>query len=410
MSRIGLAAILAFASLGACKERQEEEAPKFAQSPPSETRPREVPSLNPAFPGQTRAPTLRADVKFVVEEVAQGLELPWSLEFLPDGRMLVTEKGGSLRFVDARGRISAPGQGLPPVDDRGQGGLLDVALDPEFASNRIIYWTYSEPRQGGNGTATARGRLASGPRPDVSDVKVIFRAMPTMESQMHFGSRIAIAPDGTLFATVGERSIKEGRVQAQKLDSHFGKMVRINRDGTIPADNPFRATKGALPEIWSFGHRNPQGLAFRPGTSELWSVEHGPRGGDELNLIERGADYGWPTITYGIEYKGETIGEGLSAREGMKQPVYYWDPVIAPSSMFFYSGDMFPAWKGSAFFGGLASTKLVRLTMQGNRVAGEEWLLGDRGERYRDVREGPEGAIYLITDEGKIIRIVAAKA
>jgi glucose/arabinose dehydrogenase len=407
--------ILALAALSlplaACgKQAEEKQAPALIKSAPSETAPRNATNLQPAFPGQTRAPTLRAaDVDFAVEEVASGLDLPWSFEFLPDGRMLVTEKNGSFRFVTADGKISEPGKGIPATDTEAQGGLLDVALDPDFASNRIIYWTYAEPRPGGNGTAVARGRLSAGERPDVTDVQVIFREMPTIKSPGHFGSRIAFAPDGSMFVTLGERYVLPGRAQAQDLNSHFGKLIHINRDGSIPKDNPFKDKVGARPEIWTSGHRNVQGIAFRPGTDQLWTVEHGPRGGDEFNLIEKGGDYGWPTITYGMEYEGPSVGKGISQQDGMKQPVYYWDPVIAPSSLLFYNGDMFPAWKGSAFFGGLSSTKLVRLTMEGDKVIGEEWLLADQGQRIRDVKQGPDGAIYLINDEGKIVKLVAKK-
>lgn len=399
--RAALAAVLV--GLPACGTAAD---PGTQSGAPAETRPPET-SLKPAFAGQTRAPAIPSAVGISVEEVAEGLDMPWALEFLPDGRMLVAERSGSLRFVDRDGNVSDRGSGLPAVVFEGQGGLLDVALDPDFAANRLVYWTFSEPREGGNGTAVGRARLAEGPRPDVSEVQIIFRMMPTFDNGFHFGSRIAFAPDGTMFVTFGERSDARTRVQAQDLGSHYGKIVHINRDGTVPPGNPFADRPGARPEIWSYGHRNPQGIAFRPGTNQLWAVEHGPRGGDEFNLIEKGANYGWPVITYGIEYSGETIGKGISAREGMRQPVYYWDPVIAPSSLLFYSGDMFPAWKDSAFFGGLGGQKLVRLTLEGDRVISEEWLLADREERYRDVREGPDGAIYLLSDEGKLLRVAA---
>jgi aldose sugar dehydrogenase len=408
MSRMMIAFAAALAFLPACGAEAEQPPAGGAASAPSETRPPNS-KLKPAVAGQTRAPTVRADVAFDVQEFATGLDMPWALEFLPDGRLLVTERSGSLRFVDTAGKLSDPGQGLPPVVYESQGGLLDVALDPEFAANRTIYWTYSEPRDGGSGTALAKGQLSSGARPDVSNVQVIFRMMPTYASSAHFGGRIAFASDGKLFLTLGERSDAESRVRAQDLGAHFGKVVRINRDGSVPQDNPFVGTAGALPEIWSYGHRNPQGIAFRPGTDQLWEVEHGPRGGDELNLVAEGANYGWPVITYGIEYGGDTIGEGIAVREGMTQPVYYWDPVIAPSGLLFYSGKMFPAWKGNAFIGGLGSSKLVRLTLEGDRVTGEEWLVADREERYRDVREAPDGAIWLVAEEGKLLRIAARR-
>lgn len=377
-------------------------ASNSAAGPPVETEAANT-KLKPAFAGQTRAPGVSANVALDVQEVTTALDRPWSLEILPGGQILVAEKGGALRLVGRDGKVSAPGTGLPRVLDEGQGGLLDVALDPDFASNRTIYWTYAEPREGGNGTAVARGRLAEGARPDVTDVQVIFRMMPTFDSQLHFGSRIAFAPDGTMFVSLGERSEKESRVRARDLDTHFGKVVRINRDGSIPADNPFAGRPGALPGIWTVGHRNPQGIAFRDDGS-LWVIEHGPRGGDELNRIEKGRDYGWPIVTYGIEYGGETIGGGIAAQAGIEQPVYYWDPVIAPSSLLFYSGDMFPEWKGSVFAAGL-SGKVARLTMEGDRVTGEEWLLRDREERNRDIKQGPDGALWIVTDEGKLLRV-----
>jgi glucose/arabinose dehydrogenase len=363
----------------------------------------------PAFAGQTRAPFRTAGVRFGVQVVAKELDHPWALAFLPDGAMLVTERPGRMRIVDRAGALSPPITGLPSVHAEGQGGLLDVVLDPQFADNQRIYWSYSEPREGGNGTAVARGRLVREGAPRVDDVRVIWRMMPTLDSTLHFGCRLVFARDGALFITTGERSIDAGRRQAQRLDSAFGKVIRIQADGTAPKDNPFVARSGALPEIWSYGHRNVQAAALHPDTGELWIVDHGARGGDEVNVVERGKDYGWPTITYGIEYSGGKIGEGITAREGMEQPLYYWDPVIAPSGMAFYTGAAFPAWKGSLFVGALAGRHLARLTLDGRRVVGEERLLADRG-RIRDVRVGPDGAIYVATDEddGAILRIVPA--
>lgn len=393
----------AFALLAACRPdgASEPQSPR-ASNAPVETESANT-NLKPAFPGQTRAPGIRANVAFDIQEVTGALDSPWSLEFLPDGRVLVTEKAGAFRIVSRNGQVSEPGTGLPRVDDDGQGGLLDVALDPDFTSNRMVWWTFSEPREGGNGTALARGRLAGGARPDVSDVQIVFRQLPTFDSELHYGSRIAFAPDGKLFLTLGERSERESRLRARDVSTHFGKVIRLNRDGSVPTDNPFSGKPGARPGIWTVGHRNPQGIAFRDDGS-LWVIEHGPRGGDELNRVEKGRDYGWPTITYGIEYGGETIGEGIATAEGLEQPVYYWDPVIAPSSLLFYDGAMFPEWKGS-FFATALNGKLVRLTMKGDRVAGEEWLLRDRGERYRDARQAPDGSIWLITDEGKVLRL-----
>ncbi len=384
-----------------------------AADPPVETRPPHGVNQTPAFPGQTRAPLRTAGVAFEVQTVARGLEHPWGIEVLPDGRLLVTERPGRLRIVTPDGRLSRPASGLPRVDARGQGGLLDVALDPGFASNRTIYWSYAEPRSGGNGTSLARGRLVADDRaPRVEGVQVIFRQMPTMQSTGHFGSRIAFPPDGTIFLTLGERMIPQGQVQAQDLGGHLGKIVRVHKDGSIPRDNPFVGRAGARPEIWSYGHRNIQAAAIHPATGALWTVEHGPMGGDELNAPEAGKNYGWPVITYGLDYNGRPMGAGITAMAGMEQPLYYWDPVIAPSGMLFYTGGLFPAWSGSLFIGSLVGQHLARLTLQGKRVIGEERLLTEVGERIRDVTQGPDGAIYVITDEpaGRILKVVPARA
>jgi glucose/arabinose dehydrogenase len=367
----------------------------------------------PAFPGQTRAPEEKLGVAFEVVSLYEGLENPWGLAFLPDGRMLVTERPGRLRIVSADGKqVSEPVAGLPAVDARGQGGLLDVALDPAFQTNRLIYWSYAEPQETGNNTAVARGRLTDGPAPHVENMQVIFHQMPSLVSTLHFGSRLVFNRDGTLFVTLGERSITEGRMQAQRLDGLLGKIVRINPDGSVPKDNPFVGKEGARPEIWSYGHRNVQAAALHPETGELWEVEHGTRGGDELNVVRKGRDYGWPTIAYGIEYRGGPITGGVQQQEGMDQPRYYWDPVIAPSGMVFYRGKMFPAWRDSVFIGGLGSTCLVRLTLKGEQVVGEERLLQDLQPtrlRIRDVRQGPDGALYVLTDSprGRLLKLVA---
>ncbi len=335
-----------------------------------------------------------------VTTVARGLEHPWGLEFLPDGRMLVTERPGRLRIVARDGKLSAPLTGVPRVYARGQGGLLDVALDPAFAKNQIIYLSYAEEDDGIAGTAVARARLGN---TGLSDVRVIYRQQPKVMGGGHYGSRIVFRRDGTMFVTQGDRM--NYREQAQNLASGLGKVVRINTDGSIPRDNPFITRKGARPEIWSYGHRNIQSAALHPDTGQLWTVEHGARGGDELNHPEAGKNYGWPVITYGIDYSGAKIGEG-TAKAGMEQPVFYWDPVIAPSGMIFYTGNAYPGWKGSVFVGSLTPGCLVRLQMQNGRVAREERYL-DLGERIRDVAQGPDGLIYVITDdeEGRILRI-----
>lgn len=347
--------------------------------------------------------TERGPIRLVT--VARGLERPWGMAFLPDGRLLVTEKPGRLRVVGADGKVGPPLAGVPAVDAAGQGGLLDVALDPEFAANRLVYLSYAEPRDGGNGTAVARGRLTES---GLADVRVIFRQQPTVRSGHHFGSRLVFARDGRLFVTLGERNSE--RARAQTLDSHIGKVVRIERDGKVPADNPFAGRAGALPEIWSYGHRNVQGAALHPVTGELWSNEHGPRGGDELNRTLAGRNYGWPKVTYGVEYSGAKIGDSPTA-PGIEPPVHYWVPSIATSGLLFYTGDRFPRWKGNAFVGGLKSEQLSRLELDGNEVVHEEVLLrGVVGDRVRDVEQGPDGLIYLLTDEadGRLLRIEPA--
>jgi aldose sugar dehydrogenase len=340
-----------------------------------------------------------------VETVARGLEHPWALAFLPDGHLLVTERPGRLRLVDRDGSVSAPLAGVPPVLARGQGGLLDVALDPRFADTRLVYLSYAEPGAGGTaGTAVARGRLGDS---GLEDVRVIYQQQPKLKGANHFGSRLVFARDGSLFVTQGERF--DYSDQAQDLASGLGKLVRIHPDGSVPRDNPFIGRAGARPEIWSYGHRNVQSAAPHPQTGELWIVEHGARGGDELNRPEAGKNYGWPVISYGVHYSGAKIGEG-TAKPGMEQPIYYWDPVIAPSGMAFYTGEAFPGWQGSLFIGSLRPGLLVRLTLEDGRVAREERYLNDVRERIRDVRQGPDGLLYLLTDsrDGRLLRVMPA--
>jgi len=348
-----------------------------------------------------RSPTpAPVDAAVTATPVATGLEHPWGLAFLPDGRMLVTERPGRLRIVDKDGRISPPLTGVPAVYARGQGGLLDVALSPRFATDQLVYLSFAEPGDGGAGTAVARGRLSGNA---LEQVQVIWRQTPKVESPNHWGSRLVFGKDGTLFVTTGDRFRFRERVQ--DLASTIGKVIRINADGSIPADNPFAKREGARPEIWSYGHRNLQGAALDPASGQLWTLEHGARGGDELNRPQAGRNYGWPVITYGVDYSGVKIGEG-TAKAGMEQPVYYWDPVIAPSGAVFYTGDAYPGWKGSLFVGSLSPGGLVRLTLDGDRVRSEERYLGDIG-RVRNVVQGPDGLLYLLIDasNGSIQRI-----
>ena len=373
---------------------------------PLETRQPNAPDQRAAIAGQTRTCAIKSDVAFDVVVVAKGLENPWAVEPLPGGDLLVTEKPGRMRVVSAAGKAGEPITGLPAVDDRRQGGLLDVALSPTFGTDRMIYWSYTEPRQVGNATSVARGVL-SADRRRLDQVRVILRALPAYEGTLHFGSRLAFGPDGMLYVTLGERSDAPMRPQAQRDDSHMGKILRIKPDGSAPADNPFAGKSGALPEIWSIGHRNVQAAAF-DSRGRLWDIEHGTAGGDELNLVAKGKNYGWPVAAYGEEYAGTPIPGAVTARPGMEQPVYYWDPVIAPSGAQFYTGDAFPAWRDSLFIGGLKAKVLVRLTVENDRVTGEEHLLADRGQRVRDVRQGGDGALYIVTDqpEGELWKIV----
>ena len=357
----------------------------------------------PAF--GTEFDTERARVRVV--EIASGLEHPWTLVFLPDRRMLVTERPGRLRIVGPDGDLSSPVSGLPAIQAVGQGGLLDIALDPGFSLNRYVYLSFAEDRGGGtNATAVARARLDG---LALRELVVIFRQQPAIESLAHFGGRLAFGRDGNLFVTLGERSGRQFIDRAQSLEGHFGKIVRIGTDGGVPGDNPFVGRAGASPEIWSLGHRNPQGAAIHPETGELWISEHGPKGGDEINVVRAGRNYGWPVITYGVAYSGQPIGIGTH-REGMEQPVHQWTPSIGTSGLAFYTADVIPGWKGNAFIGGLVGKRLVRLELEGERVVHEEVMLESLKERIRDVRQGPDGLLYLLTDspQGRLLRVEPA--
>lgn len=358
----------------------------------------------PAFAGQTRVPGVRTSTPWEAVVLTRDLDRPWGVAVLPDGRLLITEKKGSMRIVTTAGKLSEKITGIPRVDDEGQGGLLDVALDPDFASNRMVYWSFSEPVGDGNLTSVAKGRLADDER-RIENARVIYRAEPAYDGDKHYGSRLVFGRDGHLFVSTGERSDLETRPQAQQLNSALGKVIRITTEGQPAPGNPWLNQSGVRPELYSYGHRNEQGLALHPGTGELWETEMGPRGGDELNKIEAGKNYGWPTISYGIEYSGDKVGGGLTQREGMEQPVYYWDPVLSPSGMTFYSGNAIREWKDNLFIGGLSSKHIARLVLKDNRVVGEERLLENEGQRFRDVSEGTDGALYAITDEGRLYRI-----
>jgi glucose/arabinose dehydrogenase len=341
-----------------------------------------------------------------VRTIARGLVNPWALAFLPDGTMLVTERAGRMRIVSAEGQVSPPLKGVPDVWASGQGGLHDVIIDKSFAQNRTLYFCFAERTEGGGRTTTARAKLNDG-NGRLDEVKIIFRQQGPLSSGNHYGCRIAQADDGNLFVALGDHFTY--RDQAQNLGNHLGKIVRIAPDGSVPPGNPFAGRADAKPEIWSYGHRNIQALAINPTTSEPWEIEHGPRGGDEVNVVGKGKNYGWPVIGYGIDYSGAKI-HAATAKDGMEQPLKYWVPSIAPSGMAFYTGKLFPKWNGSLFTGALRSAMLVRLTLNGNAVTSEERLLENLHERIRDVRQGPDGALWLLTDSsnGRVLRVTPA--
>ncbi len=396
--RIALAAGAAF---GLASLAHAQDGAPVEQGPPN------VPAFEPAFPEQTRAPAMDSGVEFDVERIGGTLVHPWGIDALPDGGYLVTERPGRLRVISADGTLSDPVAGVPEVFNEEQGGLLDVRVGPTFADDRMIYWTYSKPMgEGMSATAAARGRLSED-RTEVTEVEDIFVQQPASPSPMHYGSRILFDGEGHAFITTGEHFTESERDLAQALDTTYGKVVRVNLDGSVPEDNPFVGEEGALAPIWTLGHRNIQGAAFEPGTDRLWVIEHGPQGGDELNLIERGANYGWPVVSYGQNYDGTPVGTGEARHAGQfVEPRYYWDPVIAPGGMIFYQGEMFPEFQGDAIISSLVPGSIVRLDLEGDTVAGEERLLPDQG-RIRDVVEAPDGAILALVDDeqGGVLRL-----
>ncbi|WP_239023048.1 PQQ-dependent sugar dehydrogenase [Pontibacter mangrovi] len=398
----------ALLALSSCGERQSQTAQSERAAPPVAAAPVESKAPNtayrPAFPGQTRVAGVKSSTVYEGKVLTDGLESPWGLTSMPDGRLLITEKAGTMRIASLAGELSAPITGIPSVSADGQGGLLGVRLDPDFEQNRMVYWVFSEPLPEGTLTAVAKGRL-SADETKIEGARVIYRATPAYEGTLHYGGRILFDEGGNLLVSTGERSDTLTRPQAQQLSSGLGKIVRITKEGEPARGNPFEGQEGARPEIYSYGHRNVQGLAFHPETGDLWENEFGPRGGDELNRIEAGKNYGWPTITYGLEYSGEKVGEGIQQQEGLEQPVYYWDPSVSPSGMTFYSSDSIPEWKNNLFIGGLSGMHLVRLVLEESKVVGEERLLAGEKQRFRDITQGQDGALYAITDQGRLYRV-----
>ncbi|SHE47468.1 PQQ-dependent sugar dehydrogenase [Chryseobacterium vrystaatense] len=364
----------------------------------------EKPNTNykPAFKGQTRIKAVKTTTAYQVEVLNKDLGRPWGMINLPDGRFLITDKNGHMNVVSTDGKKVSKIEGFPKVDSKGQGGMLDVALDPDFKSNNIIYFSFSEPFGEGNLTSVAKGKLSADLK-NISAVKVIFRAEPSYDGDKHYGSRLAFDKDGNLFVSTGERSDKETRVYAQKTDNYLGKILKITKEGKPAPGNPFIGKKGYKPEIYAYGVRNPQGMAIDPNGA-LWDVEMGPRGGDEINLIQPGKNYGWGDVTYGIEYSGAKVGSGITQKEGTEQPVYYWDPVISPSGVTFYTGNI-EEWKGNLIIGCLSGEHINRIVMKDNKVIGEERLLADQKERFRDVLDGMDGNLYAVTDSGKLYKI-----
>ncbi len=367
-------------------------------NPESDKRNTDIPA---AFEGQTRVQGVKTSVPYEAQVMASGLGKPWGIINLPDGRFLITEKSGSMIIVSKDGKTKHTVGGFPKVDDRGQGGLLDVALDPDFQNNRMIYWVFSEPVSSGNHTAVAKGKLSADEK-SVENPVVIFRAVPTYDGDKHYGSRILFDKDGNLFVTTGERSDMATRHLAQDQSGYLGKILKINKEGKAAAGNP--NIPGWKPEIYATGIRNPQGIAFHPTTGALWQAEMGPKGGDEVNLIKPGINYGWPTITYGEEYSGKTIGEGIGQKDGLEQPVYFWDPSVSPSGIDFYTGNI-AEWKNNLMIACLSGKKIIRLVIENDKVTGEEWLLEDENERFRDVLNGQDGNLYGITDSGKLYKV-----
>lgn len=376
-------------------QRQNALAPVETQSPNT--------SYKPAFKGQTRIGGIETKTPYTATVINSNLKNPWGIHVLPDGRFLITEKGGTMRILKTNGDPDKQITGFPAVLFKGQGGLLDVTIDPAFATNRMIYWSYAEPTDNGGVLAIAKGKLSAS-ETQLENVEVIYRATPAYKGNLQYGSRIVFDKQGNLFVSTGERSGNDIRMKAQDLSAGIGKIIHITKTGKPVAGGPFAGKAGALPEIYSYGHRNPDGLAWNPATGELWEAEFGPRGGDEINIIKPGRNYGWPVVTYGIEYSGEKVGDGIQQKEGVTQPVYYWDPTISPGGITFYTGNI-AEWKNNLFVAGLSGQHIARLVIRANKVIAEERLLKDKNERWRALVTGKDGALYGLTDSGKMYRI-----
>lgn len=358
----------------------------------------------PAFTGQTRIAGVKTATSYDGKILTEALKFPWGITSLPDGRLLVTEREGTMRIVTPAGKIGDAITGLPKVNPSGQGGLLGIRIDPAFETNRMVYWVFSEPGTDGNLTSVAKGKLSADEK-KMEGATVIYRATPAYKGNLHYGGRILVASDGNLFISTGERSDLITRPQAQSLNSGLGKVIRITKEGKPAPGNPFAGQAGARAELYSYGHRNVQSLAVDPVTGDLWEAEFGPRGGDELNHIKPGKNYGWPTITYGLEYSGKKVGDAIQQQDGLEQPAYYWDPVVSPSGMTFYTSDRMPEWKNNLFISSLSGMHVLRLVIKSDKVVGEERLLTDQNQRFRDITQGQDGALYAITDQGRLYRI-----
>jgi aldose sugar dehydrogenase len=402
---LGAAAIL-MASCGKQVEQAESTTDSLGQSSaPVETKKGNT-NYKPALENQTRVAGVKTTTPYKFAVLDSTLNRPWGISALPDGRFLITEKEGTMRLISVTDGAGAPLGGIPKVNGEGQGGLLGICIDPSFEQNRMVYWAFSEPLPQGNVTAVAKGKLSSDEK-SMQDVKVIYRATPAYKGTLHYGGRVLFSKDGHLYLSTGERSDLETRPQAQDLKSGLGKIIRITTDGAPVAGNPFEGKSEARPELYSYGHRNVQGIAFHPETGDLWETEFGPRGGDELNRVEAGKNYGWPIITYGIEYGGEKIGDSIQQKQGMEQPIYYWDPVISPSGITFYNSDAIAEWKNNLFISCLSGMHICRIVIKDNKVVGEERLLADEEQRFRDITQGKDGALYAITDQGRLYKISA---